>query len=140
HRRHAAAADQRQAALDDAPGGQSGARAPRLPALLDAVLPALQLGLPDRDPAELRRRRAPGQVPDADHGERLPPGAPARDQASVGRELINPGRGRVPERTLRPSAIGGGRTLTSFWKSDQLEPMKATAVCAVILLAASPAA
>ena len=54
HRRHAAAVDQPQAAVDDTSGGQSGAGAPRRAALFDAVLPALQLGLRDQDPAELR--------------------------------------------------------------------------------------
>ena len=43
-------------------------------------------GLPDRDPAQLRRRRAPRPLPGADHRRRLPPGAPARDQAGVAPE------------------------------------------------------
>ena len=68
HRRHAAAADQPRAALDDPPGGQPAAGAPRRRALLDAVLPALRAGLPDRDAARLHhagaartatRRRSP---------------------------------------------------------------------------------
>ncbi len=45
HRRHARAADRRAAAVDDAPGGQSVARARPPRALLDALLPALPAGL-----------------------------------------------------------------------------------------------
>ena len=56
-RRHAAAADQPRAAVDHAPRRQPDRRAGAAAALLDAVLPALQLGLPDRDAAGLRRRR-----------------------------------------------------------------------------------
>ena len=37
-----------------------------------------------KHPAELRRRRTPGPLPDPDHRRRLPPGAAARDQADVG--------------------------------------------------------
>ena len=51
HRRHAAAADQRQAALDHAPRRQPDARPREQGALLDALLPPLPLGFPDRGAA-----------------------------------------------------------------------------------------
>ena len=83
HRRHAAAADQRPAALDLAPRGQPAARAARQLALLDALLPPLPLGFPDRGAAGHGAAGRAAQMA-ADHRQRLPPGAAARDQAEVG--------------------------------------------------------
>jgi hypothetical protein len=65
-RRHAAAAQQRRAALDHASGRQSGARARQQRALFDAVFPALQPGFPDRNPARLHcTGTRPNLYPDA---------------------------------------------------------------------------
>ncbi len=67
HRRHAAAADERAASLDVPPCRESGA-GPRQPgALLDALLPALPVGFPDRGTAWYCAGRRAAEVA-ADHG------------------------------------------------------------------------
>ena len=60
------------------------ARAPERAALLDAVLPALRVGLRDQDPAQLRHAGESGSLSRIDHGRRVPPAAPARNQAGLG--------------------------------------------------------
>ena len=71
------------AALDHAPRDQSAARTRQQRALLAAVLPALQSGLPHRDAAAVHRRAASRPVSRADHRARFPAGTPARNQADL---------------------------------------------------------
>ena len=80
--RHAAAADEPRAAVDDPPRRQSDGREGQSSALLDAFLPALQFGLPDRDAPGLHHARAAQPLSGADPRGRLPARAAARDQAA----------------------------------------------------------
>ena len=95
-----------RAALDHPPGRQPAARAARPLALLDALLPPLPLGFPDRDAA-----RAPcpagraAEMARADHRPRLPPGAAARDQAGL---TDPPARGGSPRPSDSPGRSRAG--------------------------------
>ena len=109
HRRHAAAADQRRAALHQPPGGEPGARAPGRSALLDALLPALRVRLRDPDVAGLRVAGEAGPPPGADHRRRLPPGAPARDQARLSPRIETARKLKSRQRMLLPSGPGERR-------------------------------
>src|SRR3546814_12207248 len=65
--------------------GQAAWRTGTAAAVLGAVLPAPEPGLPDRRAAVDGHRRQPEPLPRADHRAGLPRGTAAGDQAEVGR-------------------------------------------------------
>src|SRR5690606_34669448 len=72
--------------VDDPPGGESAGRGSAQAALLGAVLPAPEPGLPDRRAALVHHTGQPEPVSRADHRARVPRAAAARDQAEIGTE------------------------------------------------------
>ena len=83
-------------ALDHAPRRQPGARTREIPALFDALLPALQPGCRHRSPAPVRCRRR--QSPATHHRAGLSHGTPPRDRPRQGLTPRHP----LPRRRIAP--------------------------------------